>query len=115
MRAKTQSRELGPKGKEELKDCWYAALVAPDPSLELGFKVLVAGPAFVGNHRLAKQEAFLGLRDRLEEMTHEKLQRAGLRAEKAREVEIESTGFGKGSWSGSVGGGGTVTRAREMI
>ena len=114
MRAKTQSREVGPKGKEELKDCWYAALVAPDTSLELGFKALVTGPAFVGNQRLAKQEGFLGLRDRLEEMTHEKLQRAGLRTEKAREVEIDQTGFGKGSWSGS-GGGGTVTRAREMV
>ena len=115
MRAKTQSRELGPRGKEELKDCWYAALVAPDASFELGFKVLVTGPAFVGNQRLAMQDAFLGLRDRLEEMTHEKLQRAGLRTEKAREVETESTGLGKGSWSGSGGGGGTVTRAREMV
>ena len=114
MRAKTQSYEPRPKG-EELKDCWYAVLVAPDTSLELGFKVLVTRPAFVGNQRLAKREAFLGLRDRLEEMTHEKLQRAGLRTEKAREVEIEPTGFGKGGWSGSGGGGGTVARAREMV
>ena len=49
MRAKTQSYEPGPKGEEKLKGCWYAALVAPDTSLELGFKVLVTGPAFVGN------------------------------------------------------------------
>ena len=114
MRAKTQSYEPRPKG-EELKDCWYAVLVAPDTSLELGFKVPVTGPAFVGNRRLSKQEAFLGLRDRFEEMMHEKLQRVGLRTEKAREVEIEATGLGKGSWSGSGGSGGTVTKAREMV
>ena len=57
----------------------------------------------------------MGLRNRLEEMMHEKLQRAGLRTEKAREVEIEATGLGKGSWSGSGGSGGTVTKAREMV
>ncbi|OCL14253.1 hypothetical protein AOQ84DRAFT_46114 [Glonium stellatum] len=116
VRAKTQSRELGPKGKEELRDCWYAALVAPDAGQQLGFKVLVTGPAFVGNQQLAKQEAFLGLRDRLEEMTHEKLRRAGSQTEKAREVEVESSaGLGKGNWSGSGGGGGTVVKARELV
>ncbi|OCK79145.1 hypothetical protein K432DRAFT_444134 [Lepidopterella palustris CBS 459.81] len=116
VRAKTVSRELGPKNKEELKDAWYCALVAPDPSLELGFKILVTGPAYVGSERAARKQAFLGLRDRLEEMTHEKFRMAGRKEERVREVaggESGGSGLVKGSWSGSAGG--AVTVARELV